>query len=765
MADTPTKRLRSSFDSEYGVIEDGSSRFLPPSSDHNINTASNLNVESLFSSQIAESQFSTNGPTVHFQSPSNAQGVLMSNMRYNQMTWGTLKDPEDKTSKWWQFFYEWTNPNGDPKGYEWPRCRGCMKNISISSQRSTGSLRSHANRCQFFKQNPFYVEKLKIANGTDSTITATTITQGPSTKSISMKTLYDHGFNRNEEVMKKAVEFIVLEYLPMDLLQRPSFIRLMKESNPNIPIIGLDFVRHQIQAADVDRIASLKDTLKGVTFALTYDAWTSVHDIGYITVKIHFIDNNGAPQSLPLACTAVSDVDDEDSHCIEIVINLVREVFNTYHLNLHNFVGFTTDTASTMEKVARLLRQDGSLDDGFVIYNLCAAHSFELTAQLAGEASNAALSHEAISKAKSLVGVIRSSSTITLALSEAKDTILDLNEKNIDRLMQEIPTRWWSTWQLIDHLLEMKPALDILLTQGKIKEGQYLTDAQWSILTMIETVLRPFTFFQKLLEGEKYLTVSLLPLCVVQIRKRLEAGCVKEEFTIDIRELCVTLLQDFNQRWGSGVDGTVYNEHQLQGRERSKGLSLAAMWGSVIDPRTMMFLSKIYGPNDENLIIQSAMTEAKRLYTLSSASKTDQLEQLLGAGPQQQDEEDSGGFDLSLLGIVAVPHRQRILSANELDMAVNQEYANLLREDSLPLPTECFHPDPIKWWHDREYKFPILSCLAKRILLTPTISALSERLFTHAGIAITKDRENLLPDLAENHILLHDFYVNKYKDM
>ena len=679
--------------------------------------------------------------------------TLISNQRYKNMTWGRLLEVEivNGISQWWKFFYKWEQTTG--KAAEWPKCKGCMQNFTIGSNRSTGPLKTHATRCKEIKKNPIYcvwLNELILPSEQSKSLSL-----NPSSNSGSQKTISQFGFNIDEKYKRAAVEFIVTEYLPLDLLQRRSFRKMMVTANPKCLVIGKDCVNFELLRQDAVRIACLKNDLKGVTYALTHDAWTSIQKIGYIAITIHFVNKDWKLVCLPLACTAADlDPEEEGSHKAEVIVQLLKQVLDNYDLEITNCVGFTTDTASVMQKCSRIFINMGRDLGAHMIFNPCAAHTLELTAKLVGKENNAPLSENAIVKAKKLVRLFRKSTNLTLALSNAKDTVHSLKDKKFTALIQDVSTRWWATWQMIDRLIAMKPALDILLSQEKLTHDQYLCDTEWQLLRMIEETLKPFKIFQKLLEGEKYLTISLMPFCIAQIRRTLELSCEYVGYNQNYRELCEILLSDFENRWGSGIDGTVYNENIQEGISRAKGLSLAALWGSVLDPRTMNYLN-IYGPSDKALLINGAKKEAVRLYLLSNQLQGETVESIV---PQQQGAEI---FNLDWLGIEQ-PEVQGI-TGSELDTAVNLEYANLLREQALPLPRDGVpHADPLEWWRQRETKFPILVKLAKRILIIPATSAPSERVFSNAGITISNDRANLLPEKAEMLILMHDYY--KYKN-
>ena len=68
------------------------------------------------------------------------------------------------------------------------------------------------------------------------------------------------------------------------------------------------------------------------------------------------------------------------------------------------------------------------------------------------------------------------------------------------------------------------------------------------------------------------------------------------------------------------------------------------------------------------------------------------------------------------------------------------------------------YSNPLDWWKTNSVHFPALSKVARMILAIPATSAPSERLFSHAGLTITKDRARLPPDVASDLIFLHDAY-------
>jgi hypothetical protein len=92
-------------------------------------------------------------------------------------------------------------------------------------------------------------------------------------------------------------------------------------------------------------------------------------------------------------------------------------------------------------------------------------------------------------------------------------------------------------------------------------------------------------------------------------------------------------------------------------------------------------------------------------------------------------------------------------------------------EQKLPLFLRVFEDgskelaNPLDWWKFNRARFPRLARLASKYLCMQATSASSERLFSAAGLTISKDRANLLPDNAAMLIFLHDNlpYVRRWR--
>ena len=62
---------------------------------------------------------------------------------------------------------------------------------------------------------------------------------------------------------------------------------------------------------------------------------------------------------------------------------------------------------------------------------------------------------------------------------------------------------------------------------------------------------------------------------------------------------------------------------------------------------------------------------------------------------------------------------------------------------------------PLKWWADRETKYPRLSVIAKHVLAVSAKSVPSERIFSSAGLIVTKLRNRLSSEVVDQIIFLN----------
>lgn len=361
--------------------------------------------------------------------------------------------------------------------------------------------------------------------------------------------------------------------------------------------------------------------------------------------------------------------------------------------------------------------------------------------------------------ARALVGHFHSS-------SQASEILINLQylEKRPLNVIQDVVTRWWSTWLMISRLLKLKIYFDIMESKGMLACN--LSPLNWDLLKQIEAVLKPFMLIQRLLEGQKYPTLSFVSYLISHIRTGLEQVILNHD-NIVIRDFAQKLLthavKGFNTHWGSGVDGTVFIENFEEGaRRRQKGLPVNTLLAALIDPR-MKNLDGL-GPIDTKEV-HNEMKSRMRFLIMEANIDADIpipapiVPQIAIPARDDDDFDDlfmNIGQQNTYIADNFVVDEREMMSMEALTGKVKIEFETYLKLPRLPIKetdNETF-TCPLQWWKKHEKLLPTLSQIAKRLLCIPATSAPSERVFSAAGLTIANDRASLMPDHAADMIFL-----------
>ena len=98
---------------------------------------------------------------------------------------------------------------------------------------------------------------------------------------------------------------------------------------------------------------------------------------------------------------------------------------------------------------------------------------------------------------------------------------------------------------------------------------------------------------------------------------------------------------------------------------------------------------------------------------------------------------------------------KRSLNGNTVKCTLCDAQLTELELQSYLLDKSDLEKSPLEWWADRETKYPRLSVIAKRVLAVPATSVPSERIFSSAGLIVTKLRNRLSSEVVDQIIFLN----------
>jgi hypothetical protein len=212
-------------------------------------------------------------------------------------------------------------------------------------------------------------------------------------------------------------------------------------------------------------------------------------------------------------------------------------------------------------------------------------------------AKNIPLVASANAKMRSVVGYFESSMQAMTKLLDFQRTSHLSDYKN--------QPRWWSTYRSITRLRFLKKAITSLLVVEEI-ECKNITKEVWLVLNQLQILLDTMAHFQRILEGESYVTGSLVAVAVFQIRQGYVELIECDDTDPSIKSLAKVLLADFDTQYAPGCSDTgkeKYHRKDTIGKyKRYIGIHQYFFVASYVDPRVAPLLSDMMTPDDYNAL-------------------------------------------------------------------------------------------------------------------------------------------------------------------
>lgn len=716
---------------------------------------------------------SSSSNTTSTQEAPNIGSVLVA---ANGIGKGTLIKPINKLSDCWNHFHSYSNDATNAN------CNLCGQDVSLGKSLSTSKLTQHLRA----RHRSVLVDEEIQKNKQQLSSSSSEMDHHDEMTAKKSKITGYFGLAPVAPIFLNCyLKWTIKTYQPLNTCEGKEFREMMQSANPKCGSISNKVVLQLVLEKEGEFIAVLSEILKDQYFALTDDGWTSRRLKSYTAVTAHWIDAKWKLNSCTLGCkpkegraTAVDHVD------------AVESMMEKFSLSYKKLVANVTDTEATMIAAGRLLVENSAANGGKACWGPCVDHILECTTGVA--MSDTPNSSGTMASCRKLAGHFHSS-------SQANDTLLNLqntggglqaNQRAVTTI-QDVVTRWWSTYSMCSRLLRLKKYFEMMVVQGTLPADQNLTADQWNIVAQISKLLEPFMEAQKVLEGEKYVTISMVPTIIMALRAGLISIIDNQNNAEHIRTVAAMMFDDFNERWGHGEEGTIFIEHTTPGpRRRPKGIPLMTILASALDPRFKALLD--FNDGDRIQILADLRTKLVEV-----ALETDEIEQHVRGNAAAVGAADllQAAAPPAVVGdavYAAVPnvlneHARKIAEynarrvrnvpiQNDLAAAAAVNNARIAAEHQVDIEMKAFdleqmlemskprigeegkyeYNNPLDWWSKKEKKYPIHAKLARRYLCIPATSAPSERVFSAAGLTIAKDRASLNPETADALIFLHE---------
>jgi hypothetical protein len=478
-------------------------------------------------------------------------------------------------------------------------------------------------------------------------------------------------------------------------------------SPQSAPILTYRDIREEVENLGNLCRDSIKKELKGKYFSVTTDHWTSNANENYSCLTAHWIGEEYVMRHAVLGFYL-----HEGRTRGEDIANLFVQDFERYNFDLSYVVAIVTDTTGNMNTFGQHLRSLG------VIHLYCVDHNLHLCAKLAFDDNNIPGSAQVMKTARSLCEYFDKSSQASDKL-KAQQVAMDPDKCPL-KLIQDVITRWWSTHRMIERLLLLHPFIKSLHDLNQIQGATPLTNDQLVILKDIKEMLDPMAKSQRKIEGENYVTVSLVPFSLYFIQRSIKDKMNDNESTPSSKHLAKVMYNDFtNYRYGNTEQQMFYNPVLIGRYNRYVTLHPVHLAATVLDPRMkeLHFISIME--------CTEIWTYIRTLLLEHSRKHYDDLFAEVYANNNIDVQEDSE------------------ITLNNLEVTVDTE---IQYYKTLPAPNGN-RINPLTWWKEKSHRLPLLKSLALKLLTIPATSAASERCFSIAARILVKSRNRLSPEL------------------
>lgn len=406
----------------------------------------------------------------------------------------------------------------------------------------------------------------------------------------------------------------------------------------------------------------------------------------------------------------------EERHSGANIMTWLEEVVAKFDILPTKIKAVVHDNGSNMVAAMRMLEEK----HGWASVR-CTGHTLQLIV-------NNALKEPSISRA---VGAARNL-VEHFRRSELANTKLKVKQQQMStpehKLIQDVSTRWNSTYYMVERLLEQRWPVTATLSDPEVTpRGKHYFDLkpdQWVLLEELTQGLQPFECATLYLSGQEYATASCLPQLVKGLQRSVQQTLHFE--TSPGKAFLASAGKGITERWGS---------LKTISAERHNPIVLSA----AIDPRfrKLKFMAAEDGTRVQGTVEVLAIKEAKETG-------------IHGCEQQQKKVSDPGRREKSALDNLLQSDTDS-LSEEEEESQEDQKIQMVRNEVQMYFaePAIPKKEDPLRWWRENMGRFPTLSKLARSFLCIPATSTPSERIFSAAGNICSQKRASLSRDHVE----------------
>lgn len=349
-------------------------------------------------------------------------------------------------------------------------------------------------------------------------------------ESFQKKSLWSVNDAKAKKYHYLIAEMIAIDNEPLSIVEKVGFKRLLQQALPRYELPSRTYISQKIVPDIYNRIFDkIKINIsKANAISVTSDIWTCVHNSSsFLSFTAHWLSPEFRLQHGVLAMKPFSG-----SHTGENIAKELNAIAARWEIEKNKIHLLIHDSGSNMVKGARVADYDSAR---------CFIHSLQrvVTESLRVQAEVL----DTIATGRRLVTHFNHS-----GLAQEK---LLANQKELNlpqhQLVQDISTRWNSTFYMAERLLEQKRAISLYVAEHDTFTN--LTVQQWSLMEQCINLLKPFEEITKITSSGLSCISEVIPH-VSALKKYLDKNETAQR-TPDLALMRASLKAELESRFKS----------------------------------------------------------------------------------------------------------------------------------------------------------------------------------------------------------------------